>query len=68
VIAKDRKSKIETCKPAQTSSYIADEDSISIMFLPCGVASFDRGDVTERYCARFNRYIVKNFELGHGGR
>jgi len=56
----------ETCKPRQVSSFIADDDSVSIMFLPCGVISFEPGHVRDRYCARCNRFIIKNFiELKH---
>jgi hypothetical protein len=54
---------IETCKPSQVSSYIADDESGSIMFLPCGVISFDRNDVRERYCTKCRRFIMRNFEL-----
>jgi hypothetical protein len=49
---------IETCKPSQVSSYIADDESGSIMFLPCGVISFDRNDVRERYCTKCRRFIM----------
>ncbi len=63
MIANGWKSKLETCKPGQASSYIADDDSISIMFLPCGGVSFDRSDVGERYCGPCNRFIIKNFGL-----
>ena len=52
---------IEICKPHQMSSYIADDNSLSIMFLPCGVVSFDRREVNERYCAKCNRFITKSF-------
>jgi hypothetical protein len=56
----------ETCRPRQVSSYIADDGSVSIMFLPCGMISFEPGHVRDRYCARCNRFIVKNFlELNH---
>jgi hypothetical protein len=68
VITQDWNSKIEACRPGQASSYIADDDSVSIMFLPCGVVSFDRSDVGERYCARCNRFIIRNFELEHARR
>ena len=54
---------IETCKPSQVSSYIADDDAICIMFMPCAAVSFNRNDVEQRYCARCHRFIVKNFEL-----
>lgn len=37
VITQDWNSKILACRPGQASSYIADDDSVSIMFLPCGV-------------------------------
>jgi hypothetical protein len=50
-----------TCKPRQTSSYIADDDSGSIMFLPCGLISFDSNHVRDRYCLRCDRIITKNF-------
>ncbi len=56
----------ETCKPGQLSGYIADDDSVSIIFLPCGVISFDSGHVRDRYCARCDRFIIKNFlEIRH---
>ena len=59
----------EACKPRQASSYIADDDSVSIMFLPCGVISFEPGHVRDRYCARCNRFITRNFlELRHPAR
>ena len=59
----------EACKPRQASSYIADDESVSIMFLPCGVISFESGHVRDRYCARCNRFIAKNFlELKHPAR
>jgi hypothetical protein len=63
----------ETCKPRQASSHIADDSSDSIMFLPCGVVSFDHNDVRDRYCARCDRFITKSFEFerpdrGAGGR
>jgi hypothetical protein len=32
------------------------------------VVSFDRSDVGERYCARCDRFIIRNFELEHAGR
>lgn len=51
----------QACKPRQASSYIADDYSVSIMFLPCGVISFEPGHVRDRYCARCNRFIIKNF-------
>ena len=51
----------EACKPRQASSYIADDESVSIMFVPCGVISFESGHVRDRYCARCNRFITKNF-------
>ena len=52
----------ETCKPRQMSSYIADDNSVSIMCLPCGVVSFDQSEVRDRYCARCDRFITKSFE------
>jgi len=56
----------EACKPYQASSYIADDESVSIMFLPCGVISFESGHVRDRYCTRCKRYITRNFlELKH---
>lgn len=54
---------IEGCTPHQRPSYIADDHSLSIMFLPCGVLSFDRREVIERYCPRCNRVITKTFEI-----
>ena len=51
----------QTCKPRQPSSYIADEDSGSIMFLPCGLISFNYSHVRDRYCERCKRFITKNF-------
>jgi len=51
----------ETCKPRQASSYIADDNSVSIMFLPCGAVSFDPSEVRDRYCARCDRFITKSF-------
>ena len=54
---------IETCKPSQLSSYIVNDDGNCIMFLPCGVISFDSNDIREHYCARCHRFIIKNLRL-----
>jgi hypothetical protein len=57
----------ETCKPHQASSFVVDDVNRSIMFLPCGLISFQRSDVTYRYCARCKRFITRNFlELNAG--
>ncbi len=53
------------CKPRQSSSFIVDDDSISIMFLPCGVVSFELRDVRDRCCPKCNRLIAKSFEPEH---
>jgi hypothetical protein len=51
----------ETCKPRQASGYVVDEVIGSIMFLPCGLISFKRSDVTYRTCDRCNRFITRDF-------
>ncbi|WP_300209767.1 hypothetical protein [Bradyrhizobium sp.] len=53
------------CKPRQSSSFIVDDNSISILFLPCGVVSFELTDVRDRYCPKCNRLITKSFEPEH---
>ena len=57
----------ETCKPRQASSFVIDDIRRSIMFLPCGLISFNSSDVTYRYCGRCKRFITKTFlELNTG--
>ncbi len=51
----------EPCKPRQASSFVVDDVNASIMFLPCGLISFNPSDVTYRYCGKCKRFISKNF-------
>jgi len=59
---------IETCMPSQVSSYIADDEGGSIMFLPCGVISFDRNDVRERYWYKMSSVHHEEFRAEHSRR
>jgi hypothetical protein len=50
------------CKKFQSSTFEVAEDGQSITFRPCGIRSYHRPDVQERFCYYCNRSIKKAAE------
>jgi hypothetical protein len=53
------------CAQGERSTCVISEDRTTIMFLPCGVISFNANDVRERYCGHCHRFMETEIGLRH---